>query len=96
MKRLLPIATGLLLCCGLAACMNFSQPPDDVLFNRAADAMEKGKYDVARLSLQTLINTYPDSEHVSEAKKMLRDRRMPSCGEFVTAGSDCASNPSDH
>jgi len=37
------------------------------------DAMKKGKYDVARLTLQTLINTYPDSEFVARAKLAVGD-----------------------
>ncbi len=45
-----------------------SKQPDKVLFDRAMDAMKHNKYDVARLSLQTLINTYPDSEYVARAK----------------------------
>lgn len=53
--------------------------PDRVLFDRAADAMQRGKYDVARLSLQTLINTYPDSDYINRAKKMMEDPRMSSC-----------------
>src|ERR1035437_3941277 len=45
-----------------------SKQPDKVLFDRAMDAMKHNKYDAARLSLQTLINTYPDSEYVARAK----------------------------
>ncbi len=45
-----------------------SKQPDKVLFDRAMQAMKERKYDVARISLQTLINTYPDSEYVARAK----------------------------
>ncbi len=44
-----------------------------MLFDRATDAMKHGKYDVARLSLQTLINTYPDSEYIARAKLAIGD-----------------------
>ncbi len=44
-----------------------------MLFDRADDAIKHGKYDVARLSLQTLINTYPDSEYVARAKLAIGD-----------------------
>jgi outer membrane protein assembly factor BamD len=37
------------------------------------DAMKHNKFDVARLSLQTLINTYPDSEFVARAKLAVGD-----------------------
>jgi outer membrane protein assembly factor BamD len=50
-----------------------SKQPDKVLFDRAMDAMKHNKYDVARLSLQTLINTYPDSEYVARAKLAVGD-----------------------
>src|SRR5436305_938079 len=50
-----------------------SKQPDKVLFDRAMDAMKKGKYDVARMTLQTLINTYPDSEFVARAKLAVGD-----------------------
>src|SRR3954462_13220631 len=50
-----------------------SKQPDKVLFDRAMDAMKHSKYDVARLSLQTLINTYPDSEYIARAKLSVAD-----------------------
>jgi outer membrane protein assembly factor BamD len=50
-----------------------SKQPDKVLFDRAMDAMKHNKFDVARLSLQTLINTYPDSEFVARAKLAVGD-----------------------
>ncbi|RDJ94097.1 hypothetical protein B4Q13_17210, partial [Lacticaseibacillus rhamnosus] len=45
-----------------------SKKPDKVLFDRAMEAMKHNRFDVARLSLQTLINPYPDSEFVARAK----------------------------
>ena len=50
-----------------------SKQPDKVLFDRAMDAMKHNKYDVARMTLQTLINTYPDSEFVARAKLAIGD-----------------------
>ncbi len=35
--------------------------------------MNKGHYEVARLSLQALINTYPDSEYLADAKLAIAD-----------------------
>jgi outer membrane protein assembly factor BamD len=37
------------------------------------DALKHNKYDVARLTLQTLINTYPDSEYIARAKLAVAD-----------------------
>jgi outer membrane protein assembly factor BamD len=42
--------------------------PDRVLFDRAMRDLGKNKFTVGRLSLQTLINTYPDSEFLPQAK----------------------------
>jgi len=50
-----------------------SKQPDKVLFDRAMDAMKHNRFDVARLTLQTLINTYPDSEYVARAKLAVAD-----------------------
>jgi len=50
-----------------------SKQPDKVLFDRAMDAMKHNRFDVARMTLQTLINTYPDSEFVARAKLAIGD-----------------------
>jgi len=50
-----------------------SKQPDKVLFDRAMDAMKHNRFDVARISLQTLINTYPDSEFIARAKLAVAD-----------------------
>jgi outer membrane protein assembly factor BamD len=50
-----------------------SKQPDKVLFDRAEDALKHNKFEVARLSLQTLINTYPDSEYMARAKLGVAD-----------------------
>jgi len=50
-----------------------SKQPDKVLFDKAMDAMRHNRFDVARLTLQTLINTYPDSEFIARAKLSVGD-----------------------
>ncbi|HXM20605.1 MAG TPA: outer membrane protein assembly factor BamD [Terriglobales bacterium] len=50
-----------------------SKQPDKVLFDRAMDALKHNRFDVARLTLQTLINTYPDSEYIARAKLAVAD-----------------------
>jgi outer membrane protein assembly factor BamD len=42
--------------------------PDKILYQKAVHEISKGRYDVGRLTLQTLINTYPDSEYLAKAK----------------------------
>jgi outer membrane protein assembly factor BamD len=50
-----------------------SSQPDKVLFDKAMNSLKKGRYDVARLTLQTLLNTYPDSEYRMRAKLAVGD-----------------------
>ncbi|MDE3105076.1 MAG: outer membrane protein assembly factor BamD [Acidobacteriota bacterium] len=50
-----------------------SKLPDKQLFDKAQDAMKKGHFDVARLDLQTLLNTYPDSQYQMQAKLAIAD-----------------------
>src|SRR5258706_13446187 len=50
-----------------------SKQPDKVLFDRSMDAMKHNRFDVARMTLQTLINTYPDSEFIARAKLAVSD-----------------------
>src|SRR6202166_2369243 len=47
--------------------------PDKVLYDRAAEDIKHGKHEVGRLNLQTLINTYPDSEYLAKAKLLIAD-----------------------
>ncbi len=50
-----------------------SKQPDKVLFDRAMDAMKHNRFDVARITLQTMINTSPDSEYIARAKLAVAD-----------------------
>src|SRR5229473_3281477 len=50
-----------------------SKQPDKVLFDRGMDSMKHYHYDIARLDMQTLINTYPDSEFIARAKLAMAD-----------------------
>ncbi len=78
----LMVALGVLLAL-TAACTNKksvnplagvgSKQPDKVLFDKAMEAMRHNRFDVARLTLQTLINTYPDSEFIARAKLAVGD-----------------------
>ena len=52
---------------------NNSQQPDKILFDKSIADIEKHRYELARLTLQTLINTYPDSEYIAKAKLAIAD-----------------------
>ena len=47
--------------------------PDKLLYLRAAEDIKHGRHEVGRLNMQTLINTYPDSEYLAKAKLAIAD-----------------------
>ena len=47
--------------------------PDKQLYDKAVDATKHGRFDVSRLDLQTLLNTYPDSKYQMRAKLAIAD-----------------------
>src|ERR1039457_2795546 len=50
-----------------------SKQPDKELFDKAMLAIKKSRFDVARLDLQTMLNTYPESEYRMRAKLAVGD-----------------------
>jgi len=50
-----------------------SKQPDKELYDKAMKALKKGRFDVARLDLQTMLNTYPESEYRMRAKLAVGD-----------------------
>ncbi|MFZ3218166.1 MAG: outer membrane protein assembly factor BamD [Candidatus Acidiferrales bacterium] len=53
--------------------VNASAEPDKLLYDRALADLKAGRYTEGRLALQTLINTYPDSEYLAKAKLSVAD-----------------------
>jgi outer membrane protein assembly factor BamD len=47
--------------------------PDKQLYDKAVNDIKHGRHEVGRLGLQTLINTYPDSEYLAKAKLAIAD-----------------------
>jgi outer membrane protein assembly factor BamD len=47
--------------------------PDKQLYDKAMKQQKSGHFDVARLDLQTLLNTYPDSQYQMRAKLAVAD-----------------------
>jgi len=68
----LPLVFLLLSCGGKKVATNAPtsnlDEPDRALYERAMRDLSKNKFTVGRLALQTLINTYPDSEYLPRAK----------------------------
>src|SRR6266852_3954621 len=50
-----------------------TQQPDKVLFDLAIDDIEHSRFEIARLLLQNLINTYDTSEYLAKAKLAIAD-----------------------
>src|SRR5713226_6720283 len=79
MSRQILIVTlmaGLLASCGFHR-KKYDNPitkqPDKVLFDKAINDIERGRYEVARITLNTLINTYDQSEFLAKAKLAIAD-----------------------
>jgi outer membrane protein assembly factor BamD len=70
------VGSMLLSSCGHKAAANSgkdSAEPDKVLYESSVESIKKGKLEVGRLGLQTLMNTYPDSEYLAKAKLGIAD-----------------------
>lgn len=50
-----------------------TEQPDKVLYDKSIADIEKGRYEQARLTLNTLINTYDTSEYLAKAKLAIAD-----------------------
>src|ERR1041385_2137610 len=50
-----------------------TKQPDKVLYDRAINDIEHSRYEVARITLNTLINTYDTSEYLAKAKLAVAD-----------------------
>jgi outer membrane protein assembly factor BamD len=73
------VGAGLLTSCGFHR-KKYDDPitkdtkqPDKVLFDRAIDDIEHGRFEIARITLNTLINTYDQSEFLAKAKLAVAD-----------------------
>jgi len=101
-RRLLVSLVVSVLLFALAACTNKkaqnpianvdSKQPDKVLFDRAMDALKHNRFDAARITLQTLINTYPDSEYVARAKLGVADSWYAEGGSAALAQAEAEYN----
>lgn len=50
-----------------------SAEPDKLLYERAMENIQDGKQEMGRLTLQALMNTYPESEYLAKAKLAIAD-----------------------
>lgn len=69
-----------------------SKQPDKVLFDKAMNALKHNQYDNARMILQTLINTYPDSEFLARAKLSVADSWYAEGGSTAMAQAEAEYN----
>jgi hypothetical protein len=83
--------------CGSMGCFKWpegefgSKEPDVALFERAMFALGRDRFDVANMTLQTLVNTYPDSDYARKAAVLLQDPRIANCGSSWNSFSECNS-----
>jgi outer membrane protein assembly factor BamD len=57
-----------------------TEQPDKVLYDKAVKDIEKSRFETARLTLNTLINTYDSSEFLAKAKLAIADSWMRQAG----------------
>jgi len=75
----LALLTGLLSSCGFRRkkyenpITKDTQQPDKVLYDKAVQDIERSRFEVARITLNTLINTYDTSEFMAKAKLAIAD-----------------------
>ena len=76
---LVTLMAGLLASCGFRR-HKYDDPitkdtkqPDKVLYDKAINDIEHGRFEVARITLNTLINTYDQSEFLAKAKLAVAD-----------------------
>ncbi|MGO9240203.1 MAG: outer membrane protein assembly factor BamD [Bryobacteraceae bacterium] len=65
-----------------------TQQPDKVLFDKAVKDIEHGRYEIARLTLNTLMNTYDTSEYLAKAKLAIADSWMREGGTHAWAQAE--------
>src|SRR5947209_15096618 len=79
---IVPVIAALMLCIVVSGCRKKkyenpitkdTQQPDKVLFDKAVADIERGRYEIARITLNTLINTYDTSEFLAKAKLAIAD-----------------------
>jgi len=62
--------------------------PDKELYDKSLLAEKKGRFDVARMDLQTLLNTYPDSQFQMRAKLAIADSWFKEGGSAALAQAE--------
>ena len=65
-----------------------TQQPDKILYDKAVRDIEKGRFEVARITLNTLINTYDTSEYLAKAKLAIADAWYREGGSHGLAQSE--------
>src|ERR1700686_2816491 len=65
-----------------------TQQPDKVLFDKAIADIERSRFEVARLTLNTLMNTYDPSECLAKAKLAIADSWYREAGSHGLAQAE--------
>jgi outer membrane protein assembly factor BamD len=65
-----------------------TQQPDKVLYDKAVRDIERSRFEVARITLNTLINTYDTSEYLAKAKLAIADSWFRESGSHGLAQAE--------
>src|SRR6266581_8159837 len=65
-----------------------TQQPDKVLFDKAIADIERSRFEVARLTLNTMMNTYDTSEYLAKAKLAIADSWYREAGSHGLAQAE--------
>jgi outer membrane protein assembly factor BamD len=65
-----------------------TQQPDKALFDKAVGDIERGRYEIARITLNTLMNTYDTSEYLAKAKLAIADSWFREGGSHAMAQAE--------
>ena len=65
-----------------------TEQPDKILYDKAIGDIEKSRFDIARLTLNTLISTYDTSEYLAKAKLAIADSWFREGGSHALAQAE--------
>jgi outer membrane protein assembly factor BamD len=89
------VSAALALASGCARRVAYDNPidsdslqPDKLLFDKAIEDIEKSRFQTARLTLQTLMNTYDTSEYLAKSKLAIADSWMREGGTHALAQAE--------
>ncbi len=73
-----------------------AEAPAKPLFKSALSSLAEKRFTVTSIKLQTLVNSFPESEYAGWAKILLEDPRIANCNARIEwSNSPCSGGSSD-